>query len=724
MFCSNCGTENKESAKFCEGCGVQLKFSEKDLRKEMLLKEEETKQKPEPKNVDKIDLDNARERFNDDPGKPVAGFEPKQDDGWDENEGWEKAENADDLNAATGADAANGMNNANTANGVNVATSANTANPGMPTQNTADGSAPQTPQKKGMGTCCLVSLAVGIVFLLLFIAFVFLLFIIGSSAHDEPVTSATVTPTATSAPVIWLTPEPTENPEVTEAPDATPTPVTNAVATAFGKDVVREPLITLKGNGEDRVTIMVYMNGSDLESDYGEATTDLREMVAAGSSDQVNIIVQTMGTEQWNDFDISSKRTQIHELTGSGLKTVKELSQLDCTEESTLSDFIVWTAQNYPADRYILLFWNHGGGPVYGFGYDQFNEDGILTTDEIQAALKKSGVIFDFIGMDCCIMSSLEVCCALYDYCDYMILSEDFESGLGWYYTNWLKKLYENTSISTPELAKTIIDDMILENEAKADGDEGILALIDQSKLKVLYAAWKNFAYANEDALLGNNYSRQVKARGKAHPRFGYFSDWLSEEYEEYTLSDYYISDLMAISQNIDSEESKALASAVNNTLIYVGRTLGDEELTGISVTLPYGDAYFYADLKDIFENCGFDSEYIEWLEKFVGGSNYESFYDYSDWDDEWYGWDYYEDDYNWYDWEYDDDDYWDDEYDWGWDDFDYYDSWNYWSDERDGWGDDYWYEDDWYWGDDYWYEDDWYWDDYGSDYWDWGWDW
>ena len=52
----------------------------------------------------------------------------------------------------------------------------------------------------------------------------------------------------------------------------------------------------------------------------------------------------------------------------------------------------------------------------------------------------------------------------MYNYCDYMILSEDFESGYGWSYTGWLNALSENTSISSEELGKIIVDDMIADN--------------------------------------------------------------------------------------------------------------------------------------------------------------------------------------------------------------------------------------------------------------------
>ncbi|MBR6909846.1 MAG: hypothetical protein IKN35_06135 [Lachnospiraceae bacterium] len=507
---------------------------------------------------------------------------------------------------------------------------------------------------------------------------------------------------------------------------------------------VREPKVKLKGNGEDTVTILIYMNGSDLESESGEATTDLSEMVKAGSSDKVNILVQTMGTKKWFNYGISSNRSQIYSVDGNGVSLVKDdLGQLDCTESDTLSSFIAWGAANYPADRYILLFWNHGGGPVYGFGSDEWNsnEYASLTIDEMQTALSRGGVYFDFIGMDCCIMSCIEVCAALYDYCDYTILSEDFESGLGWHYTPWLSALYQNTSIPTPELGKVIVDSMVAANVADSyAGDESIMAVIDESMLKILWQAWTDFAYANESALLNANYSREVTRsnNGRLHRIISErnalkkrswddfsFSDYYSDEGDP-DMSEYYVTDIMAVASNIDTEQSQALKSALSNAIVYMSATAGDADLTGISVTLPYGDQVFYGDLRTIFTNSGFDADYVAWLEKFVTASGSGNYYDYSDWEDDWEGWDDYSDDYDWNDWDYfgDDDNYWDDWNIWGsfgCDDYSCYDDDYYSDDDYYGCYDDYCYDDDgYYYGDNYYSYDDYYDDgyyDYGDVY-------
>ena len=444
--------------------------------------------------------------------------------------------------------------------------------------------------------------------------------------------------------------------------------VENAPASAFTEEMVKEKQAEIKGDGSDIVTVLVYMNGSDLESEGGAATQDLCEMLAAGISSQVNVLVETAGTKSWSkQLGIASDHTQRYKAEAGQLVLVDDsLGQLDCTSPDTLADFISWGAANYPANRYILIFWDHGAGPVYGFGYDEYqDEDSVLTIDEMQAAIQRSGVYFDIIGMDCCIMSSLELCCAMYNYCDYMILSEDFESGYGWAYTGWLNALSADPSLSSEALGKIIVDDMIAENERNEEGSS-TLALIDESYMKVLYTAWVDFAYANESTLLGENYSMHVKGgrRAPAILREKGLFDLLFDDAGNYSMADYYITDIMAVAQNIESQEAEALSSAVSLAVRYFNCTEDEIGMTGLSVTLPYGDSEFYSCLYPVFTGVGMDADYVGWLEKFVHAEGRSDYYDYDSWyEDDWDGWDDYEDDWDWLDWLFlDDEDYWEDD--------------------------------------------------------------
>ena len=74
--------------------------------------------------------------------------------------------------------------------------------------------------------------------------------------------------------------------------------------------------------------------------------------------------------------------------------------------------------------------------------------------------------------------------------------------------------------------------------------------------------------------------------------------------------------------------------------------------MTGLSVTLPYGDSEFYGYLYPVFTGVGMDADYVGWLEKFVYAEGYNDYYDYESWyEDDWEGWDDYEDDWDWIDW-------------------------------------------------------------------------
>lgn len=233
-----------------------------------------------------------------------------------------------------------------------------------------------------------------------------------------------------------------------------------------------------------------------------------------------------------------------------------------------------------------------------------------------------------------------------------------------------MKAINKNSSIDTVSLAKIAIDDNVEANENDySAGDNACMSLIDESVMKLLYTAWVDFAYAHEEDLLGENYSQQVKKSRRARPmgygfgEEGFFSNFDSN----YQLSDYYITDIMAVAQNINSKESNALSAALSNAIVYNRTTSGDKYMTGLSVTLPYGDRDFYGLLKEVFTECGIDSNYIAWLEKFVTAEGSSQFYDYdSEWND-WYGWGEYENDYDWNDWDYyGDDEYWcDDGWDW-----------------------------------------------------------
>ena len=55
----------------------------------------------------------------------------------------------------------------------------------------------------------------------------------------------------------------------------------------------------------DRATVMVYMVGSDLESESALGSLDLEEMARADLGERVSLVVQTMGCQEWHNAAVS-----------------------------------------------------------------------------------------------------------------------------------------------------------------------------------------------------------------------------------------------------------------------------------------------------------------------------------------------------------------------------------------------------------------------------------
>ena len=450
-----------------------------------------------------------------------------------------------------------------------------------------------------------------------------------------------------------------------------------ANTTTVGKPPLASGLVPGQIGGSGSATVLMYMNGSDLESEAGEATSDIAEMIDSGIGANVNVVIETLGTSEWQDYDIASDHTQRYVVNQGKLQLVDDsLGQLDTTDPQTLSDFISWGVKNYPADRYILLFWDHGAGPVYGFGYDEFqSEESALTLDEMKKALDaNSDVHFDIIGMDCCIMGSLETCLVLQPYCDYMVVSEDFEPGIGWSYKGWMNMLEQNPGVDTVELGKVIVDDMIADVAADEENGDATMALIDESQVGNLYSAWVNFAYANESQLLGTNYSQETEWRDRPGSmradqhacgpnsasddascedcgtcqscqscqsccdEYDWERLWEDWDYDGsyVTMTDYFVTDIMEVASSIDSNEATALATAFENAMVHYNGTAGEAGMSGLGVTLPYADGEFYDELVKVFKACGIDNDYVDWLEAFVDAEGVGSAYS----DDYGYGYD------------------------------------------------------------------------------------
>ncbi len=249
-------------------------------------------------------------------------------------------------------------------------------------------------------------------------------------------------------------------------------------------------------------TFMVYMAGNNSLS--GAASVDLREMQKVGSGDEVKVLA----------FIKQVKRPARRILVGKGGNDEVETlpDPTDSGSAQTVVDFVRWAVNKAPADRYALVLWNHGGGwspddlellyeQVRGgervparrheanrlstrklarslftstvrtvLSLDTADERAIASDDvthhsldtiEVEHVLQKTrdllGKPLDLLGMDACLMSTLEVAYQVRTLATTVVGSEELEPGAGWCYDAILGDLAAQPELDGAGLGKAVV---------------------------------------------------------------------------------------------------------------------------------------------------------------------------------------------------------------------------------------------------------------------------
>lgn len=381
----------------------------------------------------------------------------------------------------------------------------------------------------------------------------------------------------------------------------------NGVLNRKVSEKAREKYTSIKGNGQDIVTILVYMCGTDLESKSGMGTADLTEMSKAVLSDKINLLVYTGGCSRWKNNIISSSVNQIYQIKQGGLVCLnRNAGSASMTDPNTLADFISWGCGNYPADRYELILWDHGGGSLSGYGYDEKNKrSGSMSLASLGKALNKAGQKFDFIGFDACLMATVENARMLADYADYMIASEETEPGIGWYYTNWLTQLSQNTSLATLDVGKKITDDFVSTCARKCPRQAATLSVVDLSELsETLPQEMSAFSQNLLEKIRNSEYQTVAAARYNAR------------EFAQSSVIDQI--DFVDFAKKMNTEEGMDLADVLLDAVKYNLTSSNMRNAYGLSVYFPYKKMSSVNTAVQTYHALEMDTDYADCIREFA----------------------------------------------------------------------------------------------------------
>ena len=341
-----------------------------------------------------------------------------------------------------------------------------------------------------------------------------------------------------------------------------------------------------QGTGAGKATVMVYIIGSNLESENGCATMDIQEMCKAEIGENINLVIEAGGAKKWQNNIMTSGSVGRYRVVGSGIQKLEDRGRKSMVEPSEVSDFIKWSVANYPADRYCFIFWDHGGGTLAGFGMDEL-ATGDLSLDEISQVFKNSGVKFDFIGFDACLMGTVETAYSLTSSADYLIAAEEEEPGYGWSYTGWLKALNKNTGLETEKLGTIIVDDFVASN-----GRQNVtLSVIDLKKIDNVYAKLCELCANGNKEIAAGNYSSIAKARKNTKSYGG-------GQFEQIDIIDF--------CNKCGLAGADAVASAVKDAVVYHKTNISNTN--GLAMYFPYDYPSYYKSMKAMMKSFGMDN--------------------------------------------------------------------------------------------------------------------
>jgi len=145
-------------------------------------------------------------------------------------------------------------------------------------------------------------------------------------------------------------------------------------------------------------TIILYISADNDLSEY--ASLNLGLLKSIGSTENVNIVTLI---DDKGDNNTKLNHVKLRSINDTPLNEMDPgyVDEMNMGDNSTLENFVIWSMDNYPADRYMLVLWGHGKD-WHGVAPDG---DDYLTMDELDSALNNiveynGGNKLDIIGFD------------------------------------------------------------------------------------------------------------------------------------------------------------------------------------------------------------------------------------------------------------------------------------------------------------------------------------
>lgn len=277
-----------------------------------------------------------------------------------------------------------------------------------------------------------------------------------------------------------------------------------------------------------------------------------------------------------------------YEVTGKGKVSKRTIIQT-YSEQNSVSPGIMLKVFNdmkhlCPADRYGLIFGSHATGWLpanpkpRSLGDDAGSK---INIPELADVLSQTGIHFDYVLMDACLMSQVEVAYELRNAADYLILSPAEVLSIGFPYMNITKDLMstDDKEAGAIKVAEGFLD--YYRNEAPTNWHWATIAVIKADQMPALAAMTRSIMVEHKEELAA------LDARTLQNP-YGYARDILG--YSSY--------DFRAFMRVLTKQNTlPAFEEQLNRTVVYKGYVdedpldyinIDQDDYSGIGCYVPY----------------------------------------------------------------------------------------------------------------------------------------
>lgn len=328
--------------------------------------------------------------------------------------------------------------------------------------------------------------------------------------------------------------------------------------------------------------MLVFLNGNNNLDSFG--AMNINQMEQVGSSDNVNILVQWASAKKSNVSRLLiQKDTDTNKVTSP---VVQNMGAVDMGDWKELVKFVEWANQNYPAKKYFVVVWDHGGGwhlasipgmKPMDISWDD-NTGNNITTEQLGQAMAESAKILghkvDIYSSDACLMGMVEVASEMSESVQYYLGSQDVEPGAGWPYTNFLAKWEQNPTMSPAELVKVHAAEYLAAYNGGVYGNRRVtMSAYDLSKIGAYEESLKQLA--QEITALDNATLAKVNRSAKNAKFFTYY------DYRD-------VVDFMdLVTKNGITTPAMQTVRTAQNDFVVANSQNQDQKTWGVSIWLP-----------------------------------------------------------------------------------------------------------------------------------------